>query len=155
MAQHGAEWFAAPDPATGERGLRFSCTMCGNCCSGPEGYVLVSDAETAALAGRLGISVEEFIVKFTRSTREGRSLVERETFAGLDCVFLDRVSQPGKAVCGVYDVRPAQCRTWPFWISLLSTRESWERAGRTCPGLGKGPLHGVQQIRIMRDTIRV
>ena len=39
------DWFDEPNPAgvadAQERGLRFSCTMCGNCCTGPAGYVLV------------------------------------------------------------------------------------------------------------------
>jgi hypothetical protein len=33
-----------PIPRPGTIGLRFKCTMCGNCCTGPEGYVLVTDA---------------------------------------------------------------------------------------------------------------
>lgn len=156
-SQHSAEWFARPDPARGVdgTGLRFSCTMCGNCCTGPEGYVLVSDAEASALAARLNISTEEFLARYTRMTREGRSLTERRTEFGLDCIFLDRRKLPGKAVCGVYEHRPAQCRTWPFWPSNLTSPAAWERAKRICPGTGKGELHSLVQIRIARDAVRI
>src|ERR1051326_5807999 len=93
------EWFAhAPHGP----GLSFSCTMCGNCCTGPEGYVVVSDAEAAALAARLGLSVEDFLSRYTHKTSHGRSLKEHRTEFGLDCIFLDRSKVPGKAVCGVY-----------------------------------------------------
>lgn len=152
------EWFATPDPESPEydgTGLRFSCTMCGNCCTGPEGYVLVSDDEARALADRLGQSVEEFLKAHTRMTREGRSLTERATEFGQDCVFLDRTKIPGRAVCGVYEDRPRQCRTWPFWPSVVKTRQTWERAKRVCPGMDSGARHGVVQIRVMRDAIRI
>lgn len=151
------EWFAVADPDSGRdgTGLRFACTMCGNCCSGPEGYVLVDDAEAAALAGRLGLSVAEFIKRYTHKTSEGRSLTEKRSSAGLDCVFLDREKIPGKAVCGVYEDRPAQCRTWPFWPSVIKTRATWERAKRTCPGIDKGKLHPVVQIRIARESFNI
>jgi len=33
-------------------GLSFSCTQCGNCCSGPEGYVWVDEEELVQIAGR-------------------------------------------------------------------------------------------------------
>ena len=92
-------------------GLRFECTQCGNCCSGPEGYVLVSDLETERLAIRMGLSVAEFISACTKTTTYGRSLSERETPNGLDCIFLDRQTLPGKALCAVYEDRPSQCRT--------------------------------------------
>ena len=31
-------------------GWRFSCTQCGDCCSGSEGYVWVNQAEIDAMA---------------------------------------------------------------------------------------------------------
>ena len=148
------EWFARDRDGNGP-GLSFECTMCGNCCTGPEGYVLVSDAEAAALAARLGVTPDEFLARYTRITREGRSLTERKTEFGLDCIFLDRTKIPGKAVCGVYQDRPRQCRTWPFWPSNLSSPQAWERAKRICPGTGKGELHSLVQIRIARDSIRI
>ena len=152
------EWFASPDPTNPARdgtGLWFSCTMCGNCCSGPEGYVLVSDDEAAALAGRLGMSTEEFLAKFTHMTSAGRSLTERRTDKGLDCVFLDREKIPGRAVCGVYEDRPTQCRTWPFWPSVLRSRQTWERARQVCPGMDTGTKHDLVQVRVMRDSFRI
>jgi Fe-S-cluster containining protein len=151
------EWFAAPDPAAGreEAGLRFSCTMCGHCCSGPEGYVLVSDDEAAAMARRLNLGVDEFLTRYTRLTSKGRSLTERRTEAGLDCIFLDRTTIPGKAICGVYEDRPVQCRTWPFWPSNLRSRAAWERAKRVCPGMDKGTHYTPVQIRIARDAIHI
>lgn len=37
------------------------------------------------------------------------------------CVFLD----PG-GKCSIYSVRPVQCSTYPFWPSLLESKEDWE-----------------------------
>jgi hypothetical protein len=120
--------------------------------------VLVSDEEVAALAGRLGVGEAEFIDRYTTMTKEGRSLIEKPSAPhthGLDCIFLDRATIPGKAICGVYEDRPAQCRTWPFWPSNLKDRRAWERAGRTCPGMDRGKLAAPQQIRIRRDAVNM
>ena len=145
----GGEWFD-------ERGgLRFECTMCGNCCTGPEGYILVTDDECRAIAKRLGLTFEDFLRDHTHMTTEGRSLNERQTTFGLDCAFLDRETVPGKAVCGIYEDRPAQCRTWPFWSSVIKSERTWRATKRTCPGLDQGPLVTPQQIRVLRDTIEM
>ncbi len=151
------EWFATPDAEHGRdgTGLSFGCTMCGNCCSGPEGYVLVNDDEIAAMARRTRMGVPEFIDVYTHMTDEGRSLREKQVGKGLDCVFLDREKIPGKAVCGLYEDRPRQCRTWPFWPSVVKSRATWERAKRMCPGIDAGKKHDLVQIRIARDTIEI
>lgn len=149
------EWFSPVDPRTGDPGLRFSCTMCGNCCTGAEGYVLVTDAECEALAARQGIPVAEFIDRFTRILPQGRSLTERMSSVGMDCVFLDREKIPGKAVCGVYEDRPGQCRTWPFWPSVIKDMKTWQRHKQICPGMDKGRLVTIEEIRIQRDSFRI
>lgn len=143
-----SDWFDQPGQ---ERGLRFECTMCGNCCTGPPGYVLLSDEEAGALAQRLGLDDDEFLERYTHHTPKGRSLTEHRTSFGYDCVFLDRESVPGKAVCGVYEDRPSQCRTWPFWKSNLVSEDAWRAAARTCPGIGRGRLYSPEHIRITRD----
>jgi len=129
--------------------------MCGNCCTGPEGYVLFTPEEGERIARRLGISTADFLDRFTHETEMGRSLQEVRTEHGLDCVFLDRAAVPGRAVCGIYDQRPAQCRTWPFWASNLSGPRAWTRAGRTCPGINRGQLVPPEQIRILRDRVQM
>lgn len=159
-AQVKRDWFDDPaqagdGSAAREAGLRFSCTMCGNCCSGPEGYVLVSDEEATAIARRLGLPVEEFLREYTHVTAEGRSLKEKRTAHGLDCIFLDRQTVPGKAICGIYEDRPTQCSTWPFWPSVVKSRGSWDRASRNCPGMNKGRLYPPEQIRILRDSFSI
>ncbi|MBX3385706.1 MAG: YkgJ family cysteine cluster protein [Phycisphaeraceae bacterium] len=153
-APRAAEWFASPDPDHDrpEPGLRFACTMCGNCCSGPEGYILLSDDECDALARRLNLSADDFKKRYTHRMSKGRSLNEKKTPHGLDCVFLDRDTIPGKAICGVYEDRPLQCRTWPFWPSVVKSRKAWESAKRVCPGMDHGKLFPVEHIRIQRDA---
>ena len=150
MAYHPQRaWFE--DPALGEPGLRFACTQCGACCSGPSGYVLFTDDEAEAIASTLGLSVPEFIDRYTHDTFEGRSLNEIKTDAGHDCVFLTRDPASGKALCSIYSVRPTQCRTWPFWKRNLATARDWAIAARTCPGIGKGRLAPPAEVRLTRD----
>jgi len=149
------EWFAQTDGPENGKGLRFGCTMCGNCCSGPHGFVLIDDDELTALAKRLGITEQQFKDQYTHMMELGRSLNEKKFGKALDCVFLDRDKFPGKAVCGLYEDRPKQCRTWPFWSSVIASRESWERSKKTCPGIDNGKLHTLTQIRVARDQIEM
>lgn len=150
----GAEWFAAPDAdGAPSRGLRFECTMCGACCTGPPGDVLFTDEEAAVMAAHLGISVGAFLERFTRPAPDGagRSLLEHETEHGLDCIFLDRRTTPGKAVCSLYEARPMQCRTFPWWPANVRSARDWSRLGRWCEGVGRGGFVPVEAIRIQRD----
>jgi uncharacterized protein len=153
--EHAPAWYTRPDPTgettTGERGLRFSCTMCGNCCTGPPGYVHFTPEEGRQMAVELGLTEAVFLERFTHETALGRSLAERETSFGYDCMLLDRETVPGKAVCGVYGSRPSQCRTWPFWPENLRSPEAWARAGQKCPGLNSGELHPVQVVQLTLD----
>ena len=58
-------------------GLRFKCTRCGACCTGPPGYVWVTDKEIAAIAEFRGESVEETTSRYTRRVKNGDSLLEK------------------------------------------------------------------------------
>lgn len=124
-------------------GLRFSCTQCGHCCSGAPGYVWITAAEIRALAKRFDISVPTFQKKYVRKVGHEWSLKE---LADGDCVFLKRMPD-GKAICGVYEDRPAQCRTWPFWTENVQTPEAWEYVTEDCPGANHGTLHSLPVIQ--------
>jgi uncharacterized protein len=120
-------------------GLAFSCTRCGACCTGAPGFVWVDAEEVSALAKHRGMTVEAFGKKFVRRVGDRFSLVERP---GGDCIFWD------KAVgCTVYEARPVQCRTWPFWPENIDSPESWEHVTSICPGSGQGQLFTVEEIR--------
>lgn len=121
-------------------GLRFTCTQCGNCCTGAPGAVWVNDEEIAAIAAHTGKSVGEVRLSNTRMIGRRVSLNE---FANGDCTFFDGATRR----CTIYPVRPRQCRTWPFWNSNLATPESWAEAERVCPGSGTGELVSLEVIQ--------
>ncbi|HEV2972088.1 MAG TPA: YkgJ family cysteine cluster protein [Pirellulales bacterium] len=120
-------------------GLRFQCTQCGDCCTGAPGYVWVNKAEIEALAAKLGIDVGDFQRKYVREVGVRKSLVE---FANGDCVFFDGQTRK----CKVYDTRPRQCRTWPFWESNIRSEEAWRQTCEVCPGSGTGPLVPLEKV---------
>lgn len=130
-------------------GLKFQCTQCGDCCTGAPGYVWVNHEEMMALAAELGISdVAEFEQLYVRKVGTRKSLRE---FPNGDCVFFDGQTRK----CQVYNARPRQCRTWPFWDSNLRTLATWQRTCEVCPGSGQGQLYQLEQIEEQRAKIRV
>ena len=112
-------------------GLRFQCTQCGNCCTGAPGYVWVNNEEIETLAAFLDLTKAAFEKKYVRSVGVRRSLIEYENG---DCVFFDNQTRK----CTVYEARPRQCRTWPFWDSNVRTEKDWQHTCEVCPGSGKG-----------------
>lgn len=137
-------------------GLRFECTQCGNCCTGGPGAVWFTVDEGRAIAVSLGVSEGTFLDRFTRAIGVRRSFNEVRTEHGHDCVFLDRTTVGGRAVCSIYEARPMQCRTWPFWPENLESPEAWEAARRMmpCHGMNKGRVHSYVEITVERDRDR-
>jgi Fe-S-cluster containining protein len=127
-------------------GLHFSCTECGNCCTGPPGYVWVSQEEIQMLSEFIGRKDGKLPDDQLRQVGARFSLTERENG---DCTFLQHLPN-GQRVCRVYPVRPLQCRTWPFWNSNLQSQRSWDQAGRMCPGINRGQLHTYEEIERQR-----
>ena len=138
------EWYA--------NGLKFSCTQCGNCCTGPPGAVWFNETEGRAMAKKMGLSKKSFYEEFARKIGASWSLKERIFEGKYDCIFLDRSGK--KPSCSLYEVRPMQCRTWPFWPESLASPEAWERIKREtpCEGMNQGKLIPIEEIRIQRDA---
>ncbi len=134
----GQKWYA--------EGLRFTCTECGNCCTGAPGYVWVTHEEIARIAKHLGRTDDWLPKELLRRVGFKHSLTEK---GNGDCVFLVSDAQ-GKRRCSIYEVRPLQCRTWPFWTQNLKTPGDWATAGLTCPGINNGKHHDLVQIEITR-----
>ena len=75
--------------------------------------------------------------------RERLSLREKPN---LDCVFWDGSAGESQGGCSVYGARPLQCRAFPFWDSVVCSREAWDRAARDCPGMNSGRLRAGEEI---------
>jgi Fe-S-cluster containining protein len=129
-------------------GLRFTCSQCGNCCTGAPGFVWVNNDEIVALAALVGEEVERFEDLYVRRVGSRKSLKE---FPTGDCVFFDNQSRK----CTVYGARPAQCRTWPFWDSNLESPTEWKYTCQVCPGSGTGELRSFGEIEAQRKIVNV
>ena len=90
----------------------FECLRCGDCCRW-HGYVRISEAEADRIAIKLGMDIVDFIGKMTVITDDRRGLSLDENPDGT-CIFFS--DNPPR--CGIYGVRPAQCRDFPVkWKS--------------------------------------
>ena len=144
-------------------GLQFTCTQCGNCCTGGPGYVWISDEEIDRLATHLKLTSEQVVKKYCRKVAGRLSLTEHRNSRGeYDCVFLKEElikSRKGaktvvqtKRGCTIYPVRPLQCRTWPFWDSNLSSAELWNDAAKRCHGMNVGRVFTEPEMEALRDA---
>ena len=101
-----------------KNGYNFSfnptaCESCaGNCCIGESGYIWINIVEIEALSKYLGLTLDSFREKYLFKVGYKYSIKEVElpnnSFA---CCFFDLE----KRKCSIYDYRPTQCRTFPFW----------------------------------------
>jgi hypothetical protein len=119
-------------------GIRFQCQGDGRCCisRGKYGYVYLSFKDRRRLASHFGMTTTEFTVRYT----EKEDGLFQLKYTGRDCPFFrdDR--------CSVYEARPWQCRTWPFWPENRD-RSVWEReVASFCPGIGKGKFYSAAEI---------
>jgi Fe-S-cluster containining protein len=110
-----------------KEGLKFKCTGCGKCCTGSPGYVFLSRTDLERLSSHFSLSETDFIKKYTRKVGTRLSLIDRPKTA--DCIFL--VDNR----CSVYEARPIQCRTFPWWAYQIKTEETWEEASQYCEGI--------------------
>lgn len=112
-----------------------ACESCGGkCCVGESGYVFLSIAEMEQIAKSLDLSLEVFAKQYVRKIGYRFSLIEkpyndsgRESLA---CVFFD----VEKKCCGIYDKRPKQCRSYPFWEAHKSL-DSLAQLKSECKGI--------------------
>ena len=129
------------------QGLRFSCTRCSACCRYESGYVFLSMKDVSRLRVNMKMGYEEFTTAFCRwipsvNGAEQLSLKEKPNF---DCIFWVS-DESGGGTCSVYEHRPLQCRAFPFWLSILSSRKTWKMAAQDCPGIDRGELHSHDSI---------
>jgi len=122
-------------------GLRFSCSKCSSCCRGGPGYVFLSKSDVARLLSFLRLDFRSLFRDYCTLVDTGMGLsLSLSEKANYDCVFW------GEGGCSVYEARPIQCSTYPFWSAILDSEESWNEEGRRCPGIGRGELRSRSYI---------
>jgi Fe-S-cluster containining protein len=97
------------------------CQECeGSCCIGESGYIWISKIEIEKLAHHLQMSIEKFALTYLIKVGYKYSLkeikLEKNNYA---CVFFDT----NKKACSIYEFRPTQCRTFPFWEHFKTNKE--------------------------------
>lgn len=133
-----------------KQGVRFECQKdCSRCCGGTPGYVWLDAEDVVRISRFMELPVPEFIAKYTKDVDGELSLrdIEEDNW---NCIML----KEGR--CSIYDVRPMQCRTFPFWYYNLSSKKRWDRMAQDCPGVGKGRMYSrveVEKICSEDETI--
>jgi len=123
-------------------GLRFECARCGACCGGEEGNIWITDADVERMAKLIDTAVQEFRARYVKDVGARKSLKEKPNG---DCVMYENG-------CRVYEVRPAQCASWPFWLGNLGSEDEWRGIAARCPGAGRGCRYSREEIeRIATD----
>lgn len=114
-------------------GLCFACQRCLYCCSSEPGYVFLSQSDISNASKVLSISESEFVRIYCRYVDYGYyQMISLKEKSNYDCIFLT------KEGCSIYQGRPVQCRTYPFWKGIMEDRKSWDEEAKSCPGINKG-----------------
>ncbi len=123
-----------------EEGLRFECQGSGKCCTshGEFGHVFLTLEDRKRFAKVLEMRVGEFTKKYC--DKLGPIWKLREEPGNPDCIFLKNKK------CTVYEGRPTQCRTWPFWPDVMNAKSWKTEVANFCPGVGKGKLWSKEEI---------
>lgn len=123
-----------------EEGLRFQCQGSGNCCTshGEFGFVFLTLDDRRRFAKHLKTTTAAFTRKYC-DLKDGVWHL-KEDGKNPDCMFLTNKR------CTVYEARPTQCRTWPFWPEVMNPKSWKTEVASFCPGVGKGPLISKEEI---------
>ncbi len=128
------------------KGLRFECTGSGKCCVSHNGYgyVYLTKFDRKRMAKELKLSTLEFTRKYCEKV-DGIWKLKGDQ----DCIFLKNKR------CSVYEGRPTQCRTWPFWPELMNAKTWTEEVATFCPGVNKGNVHEATEIeKVLQEQLR-
>jgi len=125
-------------------GLSFKCTGCGGCCQ-MDGEVWLDSNEFLSLTTKLGLPAEDVLdiyvdeiiagwVKLKNSApttiaaaSSNKDLLVSPNIATNDmiieqCIFLEKDTKR----CTIYESRPVQCRTYPYWPTIIAYADTWK-----------------------------
>lgn len=106
-----------------------ACSTCqGRCCTGESGYIYVTKTEIENISQLLKLEVTDFVHTYLFKKGYKYSIKEKKYGDSHECIFYDRETNG----CNIYEARPLQCRTFPFW-DYYKTRVNELKL--ECPGV--------------------
>ena len=105
-----------------------ACLTCTGICCRWGGYVWITEEEMTQMAEVMNLSLESFAGEYVKAAYGKLSLQERLRDGQYHCSMLD----PFNNRCLVYEARPRQCKTFPFWDQY---RENYIKLLELCPGV--------------------
>ena len=100
------------------------CDECGGkCCVGESGYIWINEDEIRSLGEYLGYKTELFKEIFLEKFGNRYSIKEKLYKGGLACIIFDEKNKN----CSIYEYRPNQCRSFPFWEHFKGNFKELER----------------------------
>lgn len=129
----------------GKVNFRFECQRgCTNCCT-QSGHVYLTEEDIDRIAAHLELDRETFEKRYVYRTRQQARLTVPRAHS---CHFL----LPDG--CGIHEVKPLQCRVFPYWPENVTGRTAWKALRRYCPGVGVGPLVEIEAVRAQTASYR-
>lgn len=106
-----------------------ACSKCGGkCCTGDSGYIWIDESEIESLSKFLELTNQVFKERYLDKFGLRYSIKEVKFKGGYACCFFDQ-----KALnCSIYDYRPKQCKTFPFWDYF---KQNFKELERECIGV--------------------
>ena len=112
-----------------------ACNNCNSrCCRGASGNIWVTHREMEAICDFSGTNIIDGLGAYFIKRQNRFSIREKNMSGEWHCIFLEFGSK-----CGIYPVRPLQCRRFPFWPCF---KEDTARLTTQCPGIVLDPAPG-------------
>jgi len=108
-------------------GVEFNCKQCGHCCR-REGLVFLTTEDLHQLQDYFKLDHAQLKEKYLSTYN--RQLILKEHPSG-GCVF----AREPDGRCPIYEVRPHQCRTYPYWPEAIIDKNWFIDESRLCPGI--------------------
>ncbi len=106
-----------------------ACRRCqGRCCRGASGHVWVSQTEIHQMVLFFESNPVDVIDRYLRRIDNRYAVKEKYDEGGVACLFYDIIEHR----CSIYEVRPSQCREFPFWNYF---KRHQELLIEECPGV--------------------
>ena len=133
-----------------DKGLRFRCTACGECCKRP-GFVSLTPLEGHRIAKRIlgdDATAQSLMGRLWELDPDGTLRIDVGDNA--PCPLLGDDDQ-----CTVHDIKPMQCATYPFWPEIVGNEASWLLEQQFCEGVAQGDSYTIPEIQdLLRECGR-